>query len=76
MDLSFDKRNKGNYPSHKGSLGVLQEVVFELHGEVVDLKFHIELLDHCISLLMAMKSYSNQQRLVPDLLDLDAILRQ
>jgi len=55
-------------------LGVLQEVVFELHGEVVDLKFHIELLDHCISLLMAMKSYSNQQRLVPDLLDLDAIL--
>ena len=59
MDLSFDKRNKGNYPSHKGSLGVLQKVVFELQGEVVDLKFHIELLDHCISLLMAMKSYSN-----------------
>ena len=57
-------------------MGVLQKVVFELQGEVVDLKFHIELLDHCISLLMAMKSYSNQQRLVHDLLDLDAILRQ
>jgi hypothetical protein len=72
--LSSNANSRGNSPSHQGNLADIQQLIFEVHGEVVELNYRIEPLEHYISFLVAMHSNSNQKQSVSDMLSQDAIL--
>jgi hypothetical protein len=74
--LSSDASSRGNSPSHQGNLIDIKQLIFEVHGKVVELNYRIEPLEHYISLLVAMHSNSNQKQSVSDMLSQDAIIGQ
>jgi len=69
-----DSQTTDSAPCHSCSKEELFHLVFEVHSEVVDLKFSMEQLNKCISRLVDLHANTTLQHPVFDLFAQDAIL--
>lgn len=73
LHSSSDASSKDESPSHLGTLGDLQQLIFEVRSKVADLKYQIKFLDHRISTHVAMQANPDNRQPTADLLTQDAI---